>query len=93
MTTSHDITRFVLAHHWDVWAPWWGPGGGWMWLWGPLMLALSAAAIAAVLWLVVGGGRARGPSGTTRARQILAERFARGEISADEYRDRLDQLR
>jgi putative membrane protein len=65
----------------------------WMWLWGPLMLALWAVAIAAVLWLVVGGGRPRGPSGTTRARQILAERFARGETSADEYRDRLDQLR
>jgi putative membrane protein len=27
------------------------------------------------------------------ARRILGERFARGEISADEYRDRLSQLR
>jgi putative membrane protein len=28
-----------------------------------------------------------------RAEQVLAERFARGEIDADEYRQRLDILR
>ena len=30
--------------------------------------------------------------GSDSARRILAERFARGEISGDEYRDRLAQL-
>jgi putative membrane protein len=52
------------------------------------MLALLGAA----LWLVV---RGRGPamrSSTARAEQIQAERYARGEISRDEYRERLDNL-
>jgi uncharacterized membrane protein len=31
-------------------------------------------------------------SSTARAAQILAERYARGEISRDEYRERLDDL-
>jgi uncharacterized membrane protein len=31
-------------------------------------------------------------SSTARAEQILAERYARGEISRDEYRERLDDL-
>jgi putative membrane protein len=56
------------------------------------MMALWAAAIAAVIWLVVRGtGRER--SSADRARQILAERYARGEISGDEYWERLGQLR
>ena len=88
---SHSMTGLVFAHPWGGWGhAWyaWGPGGGWPWLWGPLLLALVAAAI----WLVV---RGRGPamrSSTARAEQILAERYARGEISRDEYRERLDDL-
>jgi putative membrane protein len=92
MTTSHDITWFLFAHPWGGWGPW-GPGGGWMWLWGPFMMALWAAAIAAVIWLVVRGTGPRERSSADRARQILAERYARGEISGDEYWERLDQLR
>jgi putative membrane protein len=57
------------------------------------MTALWAAAIAAVIWLVVRGTRPHERSNTDRARQILAERYARGEISGDEYWERLDQLR
>jgi putative membrane protein len=30
--------------------------------------------------------------GPDRAKEILAERFARGELSADEYRERLAEL-
>jgi putative membrane protein len=36
--------------------------------------------------------RRRGFGGRWSARTILAERFARGEISAEEYRERLGQL-
>ena len=91
---SHSTLGLFLAHGWGGWGhAWyaWGPGGGWPWLWWPLMLALVAGAI----WLVV---RGCGPavrsmrSSTTRAEQILAERYARGEISRDEYRERLDDL-
>jgi putative membrane protein len=37
--------------------------------------------------------RPREATGIDRARQILAERYAGGEITTDEYRERLDQLR
>ena len=48
-----------------------------------------------VIWFVVRGGRWRHyhPSDMDRARGILAERFARGEITGEEYRERLEQLR
>lgn len=54
-----------------------------------------------LLWLLVLGGivwavtrRRRGPwSGGDRAEDILAERYARGEISSEEYRERLEGLR
>jgi putative membrane protein len=88
---SHSITGLFFAHPWGGWGPaWyaWGPGGEWPWLWGPFMLALVAAAI----WLVARGRGSARHASTTRAEQILAERYARGEISRDEYRERLDDL-
>lgn len=91
MMMSHSIMGIVAAHPWGGWGhAWyaWGPGGGWPWLWGPLLLALCAVTI----WLLV---RGRGPadrSNTSLAEQILAERYARGEISRDEYRERRDDL-
>jgi putative membrane protein len=79
----------------------WGYGQdmGWMWLWSLLLLI----GIALLVWLVVlvstGGIRSRHghggpdgryfPDGRDTARQILDERFARGELTADEYRERL----
>jgi putative membrane protein len=38
-----------------------------------------------------GAGQQQGP-GPSKARQILDERYARGEIDAQEYRDRRDAL-
>ena len=38
------------------------------------------------------GVRPRDRSGAERAREILAERYARGELSSDEYRERLEHL-
>jgi putative membrane protein len=61
---------------------------GWWVLWPLLWLA----ALGAVVWFFARRRRGGGPSGTDRAREILAERFARGELSADEYRERLGQL-
>jgi putative membrane protein len=52
------------------------------------MLAL----VAAVIWLVVRCRESARRSSTARAEQILAERYARGEISRDEYRERVDDL-
>lgn len=66
--------------------------GEWWWI-GRLLVFL--------LWIVViffvirwaSRGRWRGPSPMERAHGILAERFARGEIDADEYRRRSDDLK
>ena len=69
--------------------------GGWMWLWGVAMMVLFAVF---VVWLVrtsVGTAGTVGPvhrDPTDRAREILAERYASGEISTDEYRERINEL-
>jgi putative membrane protein len=50
----------------------------------------------AVLFLIFRVARRRGPWGPWRQERsghaVLAERYARGEIDADEYRERLGQL-
>lgn len=72
-----------------MWHMGWGP---WGWLWMPLsialLLALTVAAILLVLrWTGQLGSREPDPE------QLLATRFASGEIDADEYASRLRQLR
>ena len=86
----------VLAHH-DGWDGHMGWGGGWwMLIWGTLMMA---GLVVLVVWLIrttaTGGGVSRGSGSDDpldSARRILAERYARGELSTEEYRERLDQL-
>ena len=84
MNASHDVAMILAqpAHAWGA------GGGGWWPLLGVLWLALVVTAI----WLVARGFRRREPSGLDRAKEILAERFARGELTADEYQERLGQL-
>jgi putative membrane protein len=62
--------------------------------WWPIWPLLWVAVIGTVVWLLLRRRRAaEGPSGESdRAKEILAERFARGEITSEEYRERLDQL-
>ena len=67
-----------------------GPGE-WWWLWRMLIFLIWIAVIALVArWII--RGRRRELSPVDRARGILAERYARGEIDAEEYRQRSDQL-
>jgi putative membrane protein len=64
----------------------WGSG---MWVWGLLWMVLFwGLLVAGVVWLVRSAADRpeRGEDGG--ARLILDERFALGEISADEYSDR-----
>ncbi len=62
--------------------------------WWPLWPLLWIAVIATLVWLFARRRRApEGPRGLDRAREILAERYARGEITSDEYRERLERLR
>lgn len=58
------------------------------------MIVFWALVIAALVWVVRGFGRAdadRRPEAPT-PEQILAERFARGEIDKTEYQERLSTL-
>jgi putative membrane protein len=79
-----------------------GNGGwsGWMWLWGTAMVLFWVIVIGAAAWLVaraVAPHRAHTPgsgtAGLEHAREILAERYARGEIGTEEYEERLAKLR
>jgi len=79
----------------------WGYGWdmGWMWLFGLLALVgivlLVLLAVRAFGGGVSGGGTPNlgAPStGKSRARQILDERFAKGELTAEQYREHLHTL-
>jgi putative membrane protein len=76
--------------------------GDWGWAGWALMTvgmvlfwALVITAVVLVVRHVAGarGSAAPPPPGSTRAEDVLAERFAAGEIDEDEYRRRLASLR
>lgn len=86
------VLATVDDHGWGHMDGW---GVGWMWLWGIAMMVLLAALFA---WMVRTVAGAQGSSRDGRqpgdsAREILAERYARGELTTEEYRERLDNLR
>jgi putative membrane protein len=66
---------------------WWGYAG--MGIGVVLFWALVIAGIVALVMYATGGRQNRQPES---AEQILAARFARGEISETEYRDRVATL-
>jgi len=77
-----------------------GMGVGWAIVSTLIMLAVWGGVLALIVYAVRGAFYREGPNryreGPNRplsnAGQILAERFARGEIDADEYRARLDVI-
>ena len=73
----------------------WGNGWGW-WVFGTLMmLAFWGGLVALVVFGIRGWNRPREgsqPSGTPDAKAILEERFARGEISKEEFEERKQVL-
>ncbi len=78
MNALHDITPFIADSNWHHDGIWWFPFG-----------LLWIAVLGTAIWLVVRNLRPRERS----ASDILAERYARGEVSSEEYRERLDELR
>lgn len=77
-----------------------GMGGmGWYWLFGALLL-LGLVLLVVVAVRVLHGGTSRGgasaasdqPPDRSQARGILDERYACGELSTGEYRERLQGL-
>jgi putative membrane protein len=71
-----------------------GYGIGWMWLWGAFLLTGITVLVILAVRLLTGGVRHGGPSttGRSQARLILDERFARGELTAEQYRESLKVL-
>jgi putative membrane protein len=77
-------------------------GSGWGWLMGAVLIVLLIIAVIVVLRLVP--RRASGSSGSNRPagegissppltpRQILDDRYARGVITTEEFRERLQNL-
>ena len=90
MTVQTDLALLVAGPGAGGAQQW---GGGWPWLWGPLTLVIWVGVIGAVVWLLFPGVWSRERAAGDRAREILAERYARGELTSDEYRERPDQLR
>ena len=71
----------------------WGLGHGWFGPGAPFLTFFSVALIVLGIWLVLGGARSWGQLRASRAREILDERYAAGELSTAEYQERLEHLR
>jgi putative membrane protein len=71
-------------------APTWSDAG-WGW-WFPFGLVFWLGLTALAVYLLSHTTGRRQPWGAASARDILAERFARGEIDSEEYEERLSHL-
>jgi putative membrane protein len=64
----------------------WGHGFGWFgWL---FMMGFWVLLVVGIVWLVRSFADRDDPAVSSNARRILDERFASGELSADEYQER-----
>lgn len=67
--------------------------GWWILLWGALVLALLTVAVVATVRLVRGRSTERPQLPVGSAERELQQRYAAGELSHDEYLERLHILR
>ena len=93
---------FNVMYDGDGWM--WNHGWGWGWggwiVMGLLMVVFWAVVITLVVLAIryftsdrSSAGATRAAPAPSRAEDLLAERLARGEIDADEYRQRMALLR
>lgn len=71
--------------------------GGWMWVWGAALIIGVLVLIGGLVWAIVATTAHRrapqaGAAEPAPARQILDERYARGELDTQEYRERVQAL-
>ena len=79
----------IWAHMDDGWDHMSDHMGGWGWGWMILFWLFSILVVALVVWAVWAlVRRGSGQPNRTGGVAILEERFARGEISPEEYRER-----
>ncbi len=91
MNTTARVAQVVADASHDGGQMMWSWNGGWIWILMPIMMTLVVAAIAAAVVWGVRSSR-QPPRVSNRAEEILAERYARGKITGEEYRERLDGL-
>jgi putative membrane protein len=79
-------------YDWRDWGPWhmWG-GWGFGWVFPLLMMFFFALCVFFMARMLGGHGHAHGDQAGS-ALQILSERFARGEISKEEFEDKRSVL-
>ncbi len=82
---------FADTAGWDHMGGW---EGGWMWFWGFGMMTLF---VLLIVWLVRGVASPVSPGAIppppdNRAEAILGERYANGELTTEEYRERVREL-
>jgi putative membrane protein len=65
-------------------------GMGGMWLFWIFILVI---AVVLVRWLASSGGSSRQPTADESPEEILKKRYARGELTTQEYERKLDELR
>ncbi|MBX5464118.1 MAG: SHOCT domain-containing protein [Clostridia bacterium] len=74
-----------------------GPYAGWGFLWMLLAWLIPLAIIGLIIWAIVrrpgGGTPLPAETGDDRALGLLRERYARGEITEEEYRRMRDVLK
>jgi putative membrane protein len=67
-------------------------GGAFMWLWAIFAILLLGLLVVGVVWLVHSLARPGPGSTTSAARQELDLRYARGELTREEYQQRRADL-
>lgn len=70
---------------WDI--------AGWEWAWMTLIMVIAPAVVVVTVLVLARAVQSDGPmSRADQPQDILAQRFARGELSEEEYRRRRDVL-
>lgn len=69
-----------------------GWDGGWMWLWGVVMMTFLAVLITGLVRVSSSSGGSSHRAETESGREILAERYAKGELTTENYHERLHEL-
>jgi putative membrane protein len=64
---------------------------GWFWVWSVLVL-IGLGLLGYLAWRLAQGRGTGSAVGRSTAREILDERYARGEIDSEEYRQRRAEL-
>ncbi len=76
------------AEYWG-WPGPWHMGGGWGFGWMfPLLMMIFFVAVCAFVMSRMFDGRSRGGDTTSSALRLLNERFAKGEISKEEFEEK-----